>query len=67
MKKEYDFCCAAKNPYVYKSDTRFTLLLQPEVMDFFEMQAALHGISCEDMINRYLSDCVTKKRQLSWT
>ena len=47
--------------------TQFTLSLQPEVMDFFETQAALHGISCEEMINRYLSDCAAKKRQLSWT
>ena len=67
MKEEYDFSCAAKNPYAWKADSQLTISLHPDVMDFFKTQAAAHGVSCEDVICRYLSDCAAKKRQLSWT
>ena len=61
MRDEYDFSNAKRNPYAKKLKKQITI-------NYFKVQAENSGIPYQTLINLYLSDCVTQKRelQLSW-
>ena len=69
MKDEYDFSKAVKNPYAKKLKKQITINLDDSVVDYFKKQAAESGIPYQTLINLYLAECVSKKRQLnvSWS
>ena len=68
MRNEYDFTNARKNPYVKREKQQVTINLDCDVVNYFKEQAGMSGIPYQTLINLYLSDCVSKKRelQLSW-
>ena len=68
MREEYNFINAKRNPYVKKEKQQITINLDRDVIDYFKGQSGTSGIPYQTLINLYLSDCVTKKRELqvSW-
>ena len=64
MREEYDFSNAKRNPYVKKEKQQITINLDLEVIDYFKTQSTSSGIPYQTLINLYLSDCVTQKREL---
>ncbi|MCH5255960.1 MAG: BrnA antitoxin family protein [Lachnospiraceae bacterium] len=68
MREEYDFSNARRNPYVKKAKKQITINLDSDTVDYFKAQAERSGIPYQTLINLYLSDCATKKRELhmSW-
>lgn len=64
MREEYDFRNAKRNPYVKKEKQQITINLDLEVIDYFKTQSTSSGIPYQTLINLYLSDCVTQKREL---
>ena len=68
MRDEYDFSNAKRNPYAKKLKKQITINIDENTIDYFKVQAENSGIPYLTLINLYLSDCVTQKRelQLSW-
>ena len=68
MREEYNFKNARRNPYVIKEKQQITINLDCDVIDYYKKQSGNSGIPYQTLINLYLSDCVTKKRelQMSW-
>ena len=68
MREEYDFKNAKRNPYIKKAKQQITINLDSDVISYFKMQSGIFGIPYQTLINLYLSDCVSKKRelQMSW-
>ena len=68
MREEYNFTNARRNPYVKKEKQQITINLDSEVIAYFKVQSVNSGIPYQTLINLYLSDCVSKKRelQMSW-
>lgn len=68
MKKEYDFTNARKNPYTKRKKQQITINIDSETIDYFKNQSDNSGIPYQTLINLYLTDCVTNKRELemSW-
>ncbi len=64
MREEYDFSHGRKNPYAKKLKQQITINLDNEVIEYFKNQSAKSGIPYQTLINLYLSDCVTKKREI---
>ena len=68
MREEYNFKNARRNPYLKKEKQQITINIDCDVINYFKAQSGTSGIPYQTLINLYLSDCVTKKRelQLSW-
>ena len=68
MKAEYDFSTAKKNPYAKKLKKQITINIDSDTINYFKIQSDASGIPYQTLINLYLSDCVSKKRelQMSW-
>ena len=68
MRDEYDFSNAVKNPYAKKLKKQITINIDAATIDYFKDQSEVLGIPYQTLINLYLSDCVSSKRQLqmSW-
>lgn len=68
MKEEYNFASARKNPYAKKLKKQITINIDNNTIDFFKAQSISSGIPYQTLINLYLSDCASQKRQitLSW-
>lgn len=68
MREEYSFKNARRNPYIKKEKQQITINLDSDVITYFKQQSGNSGIPYQTLINLYLSDCVSKKRelQLSW-
>lgn len=68
MRNEYDFNNARKNPYTKKEKQQITINLDSDIITYFKTQSGILGIPYQTLINLYLSDCVSKKRelQMSW-
>ena len=69
MRDEYDFTEAKRNPYAKKLKKQITINIDTETVDYFKSMAASTGIPYQTLINLYLTDCATNKRQpaISWT
>lgn len=69
MRDEYDFLNAKKNPYAKKIKQQITINLDVDTVEYFKQQAENSGIPYQSLINLYLADCVTNKRELkmSWS
>ena len=68
MREEYDFTNARKNPYIKKLKKQITINIDSSTIDYFKGKAEDSGIPYQTLINLYLADCVTNKRelQMSW-
>jgi predicted DNA binding CopG/RHH family protein len=67
MRKEYDFSKGIRNPYVTKLKQQITIRLNIETVDYFKKQAEETGISYQNLINMYLTDCAVHEKKLEYT
>lgn len=67
LEKEFDFSKAVKNPYAKELKKQVTIKISPSVIDYFKAQAEKVGMPYQTLINLYLSDCVSNKRELRMT
>ena len=61
MEDNYDFSNAIKNPYAKKLKKQITIRIDIDTIDYFKKQAEVTGISYQNLMNSYLSDCAQKK------
>jgi len=68
MRAEYDFSKGIKNPYVKKTKKQITINLEIETINYFKNLAESTGIPYQTLINLFLTDCASQKKQLktSW-
>ena len=66
MRQEYDITNLnpRKNPYSNRVKKQITINLDGDVIAYFKTQSERSGIPYQTLINLYLSDCVTSKREL---
>ena len=65
MRDEYDFSNARKNPYAKRLKQKVTIRLDAPTIEYFKGLAEDTGIPYQTLINLYLRDCATSKRELS--
>ncbi|MCR5182874.1 MAG: BrnA antitoxin family protein [Clostridia bacterium] len=67
MRDEYDFSKGIRNPYVCQGKKQITIRLNAETIDYFKRQAEETGISYQNLINMYLTDCAVHEKKLEYT
>ncbi len=68
MRKEYDFSNSIKNPHAKKVKKEISIKIENDTIDYFKELARKVGISYQNLMNSYLTDCVVKhvKPKLKW-
>lgn len=68
MRAEYNFSTGIKNPYVKKLKKQITINIDSDTIEYFKTQSESSGIPYQTLINLYLSDCASQKKQIqtSW-
>jgi predicted DNA binding CopG/RHH family protein len=66
MKAEYDLSRmkSRRNPYASKLKKPVTMRLSEDVLAYFKNMAVDAGVPYQSLINLYLRDCVTQRRQV---
>ena len=65
MRCEYDFSKGRINPYVKKLRKQISIRIDIETIAYFKKQAEETGISYQNLINLYLSNCVSQKKTIT--
>ena len=66
MRNEYDFKDSRPNPYVKNEKRSVTIRLDVSVIDYFKAMAVETGIPYQRLINLYLRQCMTERKQLAF-
>ena len=70
MKKEYNLSKmkSRKNPYAKKLKKQITIRLASDTIGYFKDLAGDTGLTYQNLIDLYLSDCASKNKKLkiSW-
>lgn len=68
MRQEYDFSKSAKNPYAKHVKKQISIRIEADTIDYFKALAKETGISYQNLINSYLTECAheKKKPELKW-
>jgi len=68
MRDHYDLSDSIPNPYAKKLKKQITIRLDEDVIEYFKQLAEKNGIPYQNLINLYLKDCATtrKELQLNW-
>ena len=68
MRKEYDFSKSIKNPYAKRVKKQISIRIESDTIDYFKALAEETGISYQNLINSYLTECAHehKKPELKW-
>ena len=70
MKKEYDLSTmkSIKNPYAKALKKQITIRLNADTISYFKTLSKETGITYQNLINLYLSDCAStnKKLKINW-
>ena len=68
MKKEYDFSKMnkVKNPYAKALKKQITIRLNDETIMYFKGLSKETGITYQNLINLYLSDCAASQKKLKF-
>ncbi len=67
MREEYDFSQGRRNPYVKKEKKQITIRLNSDTIDYFKLQAEKTGISYQNLINMYLTDCAVHEKEIVYS
>jgi len=69
MKAEYDLSKmkSRRNPYARKLKKQITLRLDRDVIEYFKEKSEESGIPYQTLINLYLQDCRSARRELRMT
>ena len=65
MRKEYDFSDALPNPYIKKLKKQISIRIDVDTINFFKRQAEVTGITYQNLMNLYLSDCAAKSKRIN--
>jgi uncharacterized protein (DUF4415 family) len=65
MRTEYDFSRAKPNPYLKKLRKQISIRLDVDTIDYFKKQSVETGISYQNLINLYLSNCASHKKTVN--
>jgi len=68
MREEYDFSKSIKNPYAQKEKKQISINIEVDTISYFKQLAKKIDIPYQNLINSYLTDCVTKQVEpkLKW-
>ena len=68
MRNEYDFSKAKLNPYIKKLRKQISIRIDIDTIEYFKQRAHETGISYQNLINLYLSNCAMNKKtiNISW-
>ena len=64
MRESYDFSKSVKNPYAKRIKKQITIRIDEDTISYFKDMANSKGIPYQSLINLYLRDCASKRRQL---
>ncbi len=64
MKKHYDFSDARPNPYAKRLKKQVTIRIEEVTLAYFKKLARETAIPYQTLINMYLKDCATHRKQL---
>ena len=64
MRDDYDFTNAIKNPYSDRLKKQITIRLDDTVIAYFKEMADQTGMTCQNIINYYLLDCVKNNKKM---
>ena len=67
MREEYDFSRGKKNPYIKREKKQITIRINEDTIDYFKKQAEKTGISYQNLINMYLTDCAVHEKEIIYT
>ena len=69
MREEYDInnLNPRSNPYADKLKKQITIRLNARTIEYFKKQAEKTGISYQNLINLYLTDCAVHEKKLIYT
>ena len=67
MRKEYDFSQGKRNPYVKREKKQITIRINEDTIDYCKKQAEKTGISYQNLINMYLTDCAVHEKEIVYT
>ena len=67
MREEYDFSKGKRNPYVNQEKKQITIKINAATIDYFKQQAEETGISYQNLINMYLTDCAVHEKKMVYT
>lgn len=69
MREEYDInnLNPRSNPYADKLKKQITIRLNAGTIEYFKEQAEKTGISYQNLINLYLTDCAVHEKKLTYT
>ena len=65
MRKEYDFTKAKPNPYIKKLRKQISIRIDIDTIEYFKKRAEETGITYQNLINLYLSDCAAHNRKIN--
>ena len=65
MRQEYDFSNAKLNPYIEKLRKKVSIKIDIDTIEYFKKQSNATGISYQNLINMYLSDCVVNEKKIN--
>jgi len=65
MKKEYDLSNAKPNTYIKKLRKQISIRIDLDTIKYFKKQAEETGITYQNLMNLYLSDCAIHSKQIS--
>lgn len=68
MREEYDFSKSVKNPYAKRVKKQISIRIETGTIDYFKALAEETGISYQNLINSYLTECALEKKkpELKW-
>lgn len=64
MRDEYDFSNSVSNPYLKKTKKQITIRLDEDIVTYFKSLSEKNGVPYQNLINLYLKDCASKKKEL---
>jgi len=67
LRKEYDFTKGQLNPYIKKLRKQISIRIDIDTINFFKKQAEVTGITYQNLINLYLSDCAVHSKNINIT
>ena len=65
MRNEYDFSKAKINPYIKKLRKQISIRIDIDTIEYFKRKAHETGISYQNLINLYLSNCASNKKTIN--
>jgi predicted DNA binding CopG/RHH family protein len=64
MRKHYDFSEARRNPYAKRLKKQVTIRIEAGTLAYFKKLARETAIPYQTLINMYLKDCASHRKQL---